>query len=51
MKKNNIEWEKEKENLRKEEIRRWVKKSTYFGNLEEIVDWIYKYYPTDGYYQ
>ena len=36
------------ENQYKEEIRNWIKKTTYYGNMEEIVDFIYRNYPTNN---
>jgi len=49
--KKTIKEENWNEEQRKVEIRRWVLKSTFIGNQEDIVDWIYKNYPTNGYYQ
>ncbi len=49
--KKTIKEENWNEEQRKAEIRRWVLKSTFVGDQEDIVDWIYKNHPTNGYYQ
>jgi len=51
MKKEKKTIKEEMEDKKKEEIRRWVLKTTFFGDPEEIVDWIYRHYPSDNYYQ